>query len=320
MTDEQSRVLDMLSEGKVNAEEAERLLAALSANLGGDTASGSDPVSPGGQRERVSVVLEAEHGAGTGESRDDTFDVAGPPRVVVNNTNGRVECAVGPDGSVRVQAKLRKASSVDYRVNQDGDKITVDVRGGGKASLLGFLGRSGGADIIVTAPQKTDLELQTKNGAVEANGFEGSASMRATNGGITLSGIKGDFEVETVNGRTTVRECEGAGRLRSVNGQINLEQLRGSVSAESVNGQISYEGEMAAGGKNHLENVNGSIKVKLLGTPSLKIDASCARGPISSYLPGLSVSGMVGRQLAGTLGDGEAELAIRTVNGSVTIE
>ena len=64
---------------------------------------------------------------------------------------------------------------------------------------------------------------------------------------------------------------------------------------------------------------NGSVSVTLRGTPSLRFDASTSNGTVKSELPVLATS--TGDQhLAGTIGDGEAELSVETSNGSVTIQ
>ena len=319
MTQEQGRVLDMLSEGKISADEAERLLAALSVSRGAGPGLGRS--GPGEvPRERVSVVLEADPDSYAGDPRDDAFAIGASPRVIVNNTNGRVKCTVGPDETVRVQARLRNPAAVDYRTSQEGDTVRVDVKSKGKPTLLGFLGRSGGADIEITAPRNTKIELKTTNGVIEASGFEGAATIQSTNGRISAERMKGGLDATTTNGRITLEECEGALTANSTNGSIGVENARGSIDAESTNGTISYSGEMIGGGENRLKTTNGRINVKLQGDRSLKIDASCRIGKISSSLPGVAASGMLGQKLEATLGDGEAELFIRTSNGSVSIE
>ena len=301
MTDDQGRVLEMLSEGKISVDEAERLLAALvSGNSGTWVGSGASETRRVGL-ERFSVVLEADSEADVQDSYDDTFEVGESPRVVVNNVNGNVRCEVGQDNAVRVQATLRNAEAVDYRAVQKGDTITVDVKTRGTRSLLGFLGRSGRTDLIVISPRRSGLELKVMNGAIEADGFEGAAAASAQSGKITLIG------------------CDGAVRARSTNGAIDLENARGSIDAATMNGPLNYAGEMLPGSENRLKTMNGQVRVTLLGTPSLRIDASCSHGRISSEFPGLTVSGQVGRRLEGTLGDGEAKLAVRTMNGSISI-
>jgi hypothetical protein len=312
MTQEQGRVLDMLSEGKISADEAERLLAALSAGDSGEP--GEVP------RERVSVVLETDPDSQTGDVRDDAFTVGESPRVIVNNTNGRVKCTVGPDDTVRVQARLKNPRAVDYKIAQEGDTVRVDVKSKGKPSLLGFLGRGDGADIEITAPRDAEIELSTTNGAIEATGFEGAGAIQSTNGSVGAEGMRGGLDATTVNGRVTLDKCVGDLRANSTNGAIGIADALGSIDAESTNGAITYSGEMTAGGKNRLKASNGSVKIRLQADPSLKIDASSTLGKVSSSLQGVTGSGLLGQKLETTLGDGLAEVVIRTSNGSISIE
>ena len=51
---------------------------------------------------------------GPTETRDDSFVVGASPRVVVSGGNGRVIVNPGTDGTVRVQATLRKPDDVEY--------------------------------------------------------------------------------------------------------------------------------------------------------------------------------------------------------------
>jgi DUF4097 and DUF4098 domain-containing protein YvlB len=60
------------------------------------------------------------------------------------------------------------------------------------------------------------------------------------------------------------------------------------------------------------------VDVELLGTPSIKLDASTNNGDVTSELP-ITATSTGDDHLVGTIGDGEADLYIRTSNGDVTI-
>ena len=319
MTDEQGRVLDMVSEGKISVEEAERLLSALAGAQDSDSAGPHAGLGEPLHREVISVVME-EGGESVGEAlRDDTFTVGEAPRVVIKNDNGRVRCEVGDEGSVRVRAILKNPRSVKYSVDQEGGVITVEAKGKGKASLLGFFGRGGSADVVVTAPRKTALDIGTGNGAVEASGFEGTSTVKSANGGIALQDMNGGLEVSSTNGRISLGACEGDLSVRSTNGRITVEEAKGSLNASTVNGAVSFSGELVRGSSNELNTVNGAVEVSVLGEVSLKVDASCVNGGVRSDLPGLEVTDPKRRKLEGTVGDGEAELSVHTVNGAIRI-
>ena len=77
---------------------------------------------------------------------------------------------------------------------------------------------------------------------------------------------------------------------------------------------------MTPGGSNELRTSNGSVNVKLEGTPSPKIDASTSNGRVTSDLPAMTASQQDKRHLVGAIGDGEADLLVRSSNGSISIE
>ena len=66
--------------------------------------------------------------------------------------------------------------------------------------------------------------------------------------------------------------------------------------------------------------MNGNIKVALDAEPSLKLTAATVNGRIRCEVPGFVASVEKRQQLKGTVGEGEAELIAKTVNGSIAIQ
>ncbi len=214
-------------------------------------------------------------------THDDSFTVGADPRLLVDGENGSIVVIAGSDNTIRVQAALIKPSKLEYLVAQDGDTVTVEVDE--KGSGIFTFGRSPSADIQVTVPPKTDVELRTKTGGIELTGVEGTGILGTSNGDVVVQGAKGAFDVETSNG------------------------------------SIDFNGEMLSGGKNRLRTSNGSVTVTLEGEPSLKLDASTSNGSVTSDLPVLTTSTGDANHLVGVIGNGDAELFIKTSNGSVTV-
>ena len=66
MNEDRKRILDLLADGKINADEAERLIAALS----GDRANGGADASPARKPPKyLRVVVDAGHGHGEGAAK-----------------------------------------------------------------------------------------------------------------------------------------------------------------------------------------------------------------------------------------------------------
>ena len=261
----------------------------------------------------VTLLATAGCTAGPTETRVDSFSVNGTATLVVNSDNGWIKVNTGTDDEVRIQATLRGIDRIDYEVSRDGNTITV------LAEIdQGWFISNVGVDITITAPVNTDVELETSNGAIELNGIEGTGTLRTSNGEIVLENVKGDFEGRTSNGKIEVDTLEGTAFLRTSNGGLDLQEVIGEVDAETSNGGISYSGDMIPGGDNRLITSNGNVDVELMGTRSIKLDASTNNGDVTSELP-ITATTTSDDHLVGTIGDGEADLYIESSNGDVTI-
>jgi DUF4097 and DUF4098 domain-containing protein YvlB len=251
---------------------------------------------------------------GPTETRQDSFAVAGYSRLVVNSENGSIEVKAGSGNEVLVQATLKDAPRVKYELSQVGDTINVDVQINRRWWFFG----TGGADITVTVPASTDVALETSNGDVELRGIQGTSSFGTSNGAIVMDTMSGDFEGRTSNGRIEVNAVEGTVVLSTSNGKVNLREVEGEFNVETSNGGISYSGNMTAGGSNRLVTSNGSVVVELQGNPSVVLDAETSNGDVTCDLP-IQATVTSDERLVGKIGEGEADLYIRTSNGDVEI-
>ena len=233
------------------------------------------------------------------ETRDDSFVVGESPRLVVSGENGHVIVSPGTEGTVRVQATLRKPDDIEYETTQEGDAISVESKGG--LGIFNF-GERPRADVEITAPSNTRVELRTSNGRVELYGMRQPGTVRTGNGKVVLEDVSGDFNVSTGNGGVAIARASG------------------TFDVETGNGRIEFDGELVPGGNNRMTTVNGGVVIKLQGTPSVKLDASSGNGSVTTRLPILTTSPGDKRHLVGTIGAGDAELFVRTSNGSVMIQ
>lgn len=264
----------------------------------------------------VAAMLLVVTGCSVGptEYRDDSFTVGMSPTVIVNNENGGIEINAGTDNEVRVEATLTDAPRVQYEISQDGDTITVDVS---VTKQWWFYG-SAAADITITTPAGTYVDIDTSNGSVELHGMEGSGVLNTSNGKIVLKDVKGSYDGTTSNGAIEIGTMEGTCVISTSNGSVDLWDVKGEVEVESSNGEIWFSGEMTAGTRSRLVTSNGKVDVELLGTPSVSLDAKTSNGVVTCELV---ITATLTREdhVVGTIGAGETELYIRTSNGDVTI-
>ena len=354
MTEERRRILDMLSEGKVTVEEAERLLEALQ-GARRETRKKSRinaPLSPIPGVETLQDSLEGlgeEIGKGLEEGlagledslsewsegdndardeddktsmRDDTFAVGTNPRLVVRGFNGRIRVRAGEPGSIRVRAKLKKPREIKYSAVQEGDLVTVEAKPDQQSEgfLHGFSRQHFGANIEVTVPVTTSVDLATSNGPVELQGTESSGAIQTKNGPIKVQQFKGDLNATTKNAPITVKTLSGSAELYTSNSRVSIEDAHGRFDARTTNGSIKFQGSIEPGNGSRLSTKNGNIKVTLDAEPSLKLTAATVNGRVRCEVPGFVASVEKRHKLKGTVGTGETELIAETVNGSVTIQ
>jgi DUF4097 and DUF4098 domain-containing protein YvlB len=248
----------------------------------------------------VAIVACVPAYASETETRDDTFSVGATPKIVVSNDNGQIDVVTGNEVTVNVRATIRRPDDVEYSVVQEGDTVRVEARvssGWG----WGFGTDAPGADITVTLPADTNVDLRTSNGGIDVVDIQNAGKLQTSNGRISLENVKGEFEANTSNGA------------------IDFRNVKGEFDASTSNGAIGFSGEMTAGGMNQLTTSNGSVEVTLLGEPSVKLDAATSIGKIICKLP-IAATESGANRLVGVVGGGDAVLVIKTSNGSITVQ
>ena len=321
MNADRKRVLNLLAEGKIDSDQAECLLDALGQTEGGRDDFASRPPSAVGQVERVIVTVPPETEPPEGQDHDDTFTVDGPPQLEVDNFNGRVEVSGGgPEGSVRVRTEIRNPDRTDYRLCHDGNTIRVEPNRKGKLGIFHFIRMDRGNHIKVTIQTNPEVSIHTSNGRVELKNVEGTVNLHTSNGRITLADVKGEIEAHTSNSRIEAINVKGAVDLRTSNGKATIQESAGLFTAVTDNGSVQFDGEFESAGVNRYKTSNCSVKVRLGGEPSLKLEASTSNGSAQCSQP-LVQHGLSGKNhLIGTIGAGDASLTLQTSNGSISVD
>lgn len=127
--------------------------------------------------------------------------------------------------------------------------------------------------------------------------------------------------IESVNGRVHISGVTGAVKASTVNGELDLDDLGGDARLETVNGGIEAQFDRLEGNQRvSVDAVNGTITLHLPAETSARVTAETLNGSIKAADFGLEVvKGMVGRDLQGDIGSGEARIDIDTVNGSIRL-
>ena len=168
-----------------------------------------------------------------------------------------------------------------------------------------MINRSVSVSLDIIVPRQVNLKLETHNGAIK------------------IDNITGQTVATTHNGKVTANNISGTTRLVTHNGKIETREVSGDINCNTHNGGIeTYYSEAAeSGGNIFMVTHNGSIALNTPPNYSANVKASTHNGSINTDLPTTVIGKVSKNNLAGRIGDGEAEgeLHLQTHNGSITI-
>ncbi len=259
------------------------------------------------------------------EDERQAFQVGASPRIIVETFNGRISIAASGDGTVeaRVQkrgsgtssaAAKRDLDRVAVKFSQVDDVIRIEARRLDDATTLG----NSGADVEVTVPAASSVELRTSNGRVESANVEGSVLVRTSNGPVITRGGRG-LDLDTTNGEITASAPSGRVVLRSSNGSIDILAAKEAlVTAQTSNDPITFSGTLGPGGHS-FETSNGTIALTLPGDAAFRFDGRTSNGSVRTEFLALRPTDT---SLSGTTGDDPTPsiaIVARTSNGDLAV-
>jgi len=270
------------------------------------------------------------------EETKQSLDAAADGDIRIYNTSGSIEIVGWSRNSIEVEAVL--GDDVEELIfERDGNEILIKVK---------VPNRHWGdieADLKIHAPENSSIEVSGVSADIEVEDIHGELSLETVSGDVEVSGAESDVAAGSVSGDI---EVSGSGKeadteVGTVSGDVVLTTLAGNVAGasvsgdveidggsfreahvESVSGDLSFFAALQNGGELTMESVNGTIEVEFSNKVSARFEVETFNGEIdncfgpqaersSRYSPGL--------ELSFTVGDGDSEVAIETLNGDVYI-
>ncbi len=219
-----------------------------------------------------------------------TYPLAADGRISLDNVNGDVTIEAWDRDEVSIEAikKGRSQEALDaarIEIEAEEDRIHIETRYSDRGRDRGRRDAAS-VDYTIRVPRTATLD-----------------DVELVNGSLTLDGVAGDVEASLVNGEVKARGLTGNAEISTVNGELEIALA-----------------ELDAGRLVDLSSVNGSVRLDVPGHAGADVEATTVHGGIRNDF-GLEVdrSGMVGRSLEGTFGDGGARIRLSNVNGSIEI-
>ncbi len=245
-----------------------------------------------------SAATTAERSATAPES-DWSWALAPGQTLEIEGVMGWVRASRADGGDVRVHARKHAKKS-------DPNEVSIEVIRTDKGVTLCVRY----PDLPGERPNRCEpgghSHMSTRNNDVEVDftvrvpaGVR--LAMHAVNGSLDARGLDSEVEAKTVNGSVWI-ETRRAAEASTVNGSVHASVGRmgkGPLAYSTVNGGITLELPAGAGAEISARTVNGGLESDF---------------PLATHR-----TGIVGREMSGTIGAGGPRVSLRAVNGRIAV-
>lgn len=175
-------------------------------------------------------------------------------------------------------------------------------------------------DVKVPRNWEGKVVLHTSNGEITARGLRGEAQLRTSNGTISVEEQSGKLDAVTSNGRIELKSVSGVVQAETSNGpiRVNGAHLTQSGRLRTSNGPIELRAKLDAGANYEVRTSNGRVTVVLV-EPDVDVELRTSNGDIDLNNTDVAVRELSRNRIAGRIGQGSAQLVVRTSNGNVSL-
>src|SRR6186713_621691 len=212
-------------------------------------------------------------------------------------------------GTIDVRGWDRNEVQVTGTLGSGVERVDVDDSSKGRTVIKVILPRGnnhdGDADIEVSVPRGSSVEVSAVSADVSSHGVLGTQRLKSVSGEVTADISGNESEVSSVSGDVTVR---GDGkaislRVKSVSGSLDLTNTAGRVDVVTVSGDarvhmgetsevrgrttsgnLEVSGKLTRDGRVDVEGVSGDINLRLSAPGGLSMDIESFSGDIEGCL------------------------------------
>jgi DUF4097 and DUF4098 domain-containing protein YvlB len=230
-------------------------------------------------------------------------------RKVAADANGEVTIS-NVAGTIDVRGWDRNEVQVTGHLGEGVERLDVETTGGRtviKVVLPRGNTHEGDADIEVSVPRNSSVEVSAVSADVSSRGVLGTQRLKSVSGEVTADIAGDESEVRSVSGDVTVRGTGKPLRLRvsSVSGNLDLTNTAGSIDMVTVSGDarvqmgessdvrgrttsgsLEVRGTLTRDGRVDVEGVSGDILLRLTAPGGLSTEIESFSGDIEGCLAG----------------------------------
>ncbi|MBM3331061.1 DUF4097 domain-containing protein [candidate division WOR-3 bacterium] len=295
MSNERDRILRLLEDGKITADQATRLIEALGSERP-ETDFCVPPSPPFGPRhfrvrgvgrglDRIpdvvatAVASAMKNGYEPGEER--STDFPGKRYLLVKSVSGDLEVTRSAEERIGLSY-----SGGAVKVRSSGDQVVVRTMAG---------------DVSATVPAEGRLELEV------------------VSGDVSIIEVGSRIEVKTVSGDVDISQTTGDAQVRTVSGDVNLDRVSGSFVVQTRAGDVDLVTSGPVSGS--VSTKSGDVTVALGSDPNLVLEMAIEEDGDISVEESLPHEVLEEREryMKVKFGAGSRTLVVKTCDGDIDV-
>ena len=212
------------------------------------------------------------------------------------------------DCNLTARITARAESEQDARELAEETKIKLEPSGDGLITRIemptSITCQYVSVDLEIIGPNRTDIKLSTRNGALRITNITGKVNGTTRNGEVIAEQISGNIEIQTRNGSVICKKVSVDVKLRTHNGGVRAFYSESAPPVCNVS----------------IVTHNGGVHFTAPQNFSAEADVSTHNGSIQTDLPITIIGKLSKRKLTGKIGTGQGKLHLQTHNGSIKIK
>jgi DUF4097 and DUF4098 domain-containing protein YvlB len=260
-----------------------------------------------------------------GDHLEKHFAVKGRPVVVIHNVaNGRIEVKSSKNAQVDISAS-QLSNKIGFQMEQVGDRIDVT------ASILDLAAPplELEADLQLTVPEETELQLKTETGLIYVEQIMGDMTLESVKGDVHLKEVSGYIIIRTTEGSLICTQCAGKLDFKSISGGAQvLQPALNNVSIFTTSGNILFDGDFIRTGLYTMKSGKGLVEVRFSGADSFDLNAQTTMGTVDNRAAAFlkpdshgikRIASKFTKGFFGTVGQGLAKVELSSYSGTIRI-
>ena len=177
-------------------------------------------------------------------------------------------------------------------------------------------------NVSLRLPPVQSLACRVIGGSMSGHNLTSPLEASVSGGTLQLSEVSGALNLESAGGAIGVAGNVPALVAASAGGPVSLHGEVKTLAVKAAGGGVNINHALLQEGDHHVESAGGGVMLVLDAASTVSIEAAAAGGGVDVNLPGASgeARNRYGTgQYSGALGDGTAKLQLRSSGGSIRI-